>query len=236
MSRCDFYPINFIAFFFFVFFQHPIHTTPKMLRKYSTSCLLESFRLAMGRVSSQAMILTSATSNLNELHGMTLGSVCSLSVFPSPLIQFNLHLPSYTSSELHKHKYLALHVLPPTKNSVHLSRIFAKGVKLNKGAKLAPTKEEKIDGQVFHEMTKPFTRLQKGVDYLFYNISDVQIPILSNVETTLICQTRNTFPVDNHEIWVADVVDIIHNKTQKSGGILYFDRGFHKIGKSLSED
>ena len=135
-----------------------------MLRKYSTSCLLESFRLAMGRVSSQAMILTSATSNLNELHGMTLGSVCSLSVFPSPLIQFNLHLPSYTSSELHKHKYLALHVLPPTKNSVHLSRIFAKGVKLNKGAKLAPTKEEKIDGQVFHEMTKPFTRLQKGAN------------------------------------------------------------------------
>lgn len=192
----------------------------------------------MGRTASQAMILTSATTTINELHGMTLGSVCSLSVFPSPLIQFNLHLPSYTSTELHKHKFLALHVLPPTKNSVHLSRIFAKGVKLNKGTKLAATKEEKIDGQVFHEMTKPFTRLQQGVDYLFYDIAGVQIPVLNDVETTLICQTQDTFPVDNHEIWVASVVDILHNKTysQKSGGILYFDRGFHKIGKSLSED
>lgn len=197
----------------------------KFLRNYTTSCLLEPFRLTMARVSSQAMILTSGTTNKHELHGMTLGSVCSLSVFPKPLIQFNLHLPSYTSSELHKHQYLALHILPPTSQSVHLSRIFAKGIKSK-------------DGEVFHEKTRPFHRLKNNHDYLFYEVEDVKIPILHDVETTMICKTRQNFLVDGHEIWVADVIDIVQNDKykEKSGGILYFNRGFHKIGKPLFED
>ncbi|KAL6452663.1 hypothetical protein SBY92_001925 [Candida maltosa Xu316] len=197
------------------------------LRTYSTSQLSEPFRLAMSRISSQAMILTSGTkTDSNELHGMTLGSVCSLSVFPTPLIQFNLHLPSYTSSELHRYKYLALHVLPPIDASVHLSRIFAKGIKGE-------------DGEVFHEMTKPFELLEGEKEYGFYNVDEegVKIPILKNVETTLICKVRENFLIEGHEIWVANVVDILQNNQfkEKSGGILYYNRGFHKIGKRLHE-
>ena len=197
----------------------------RFLRNYTTSCLLEPFRLTMSRISSQAMILTSGTTNTHELHGMTLGSVCSLSVFPKPLIQFNLHLPSYTSSELHKHQFLALHILPPTSLSVHLSRIFAKGIKSK-------------DGEAFHEKTRPFHRLKHNHDYLFYNIDDIKIPVLKNVETTMICKTRQDFLVDGHEIWVADVIDILQNEQykEKSGGILYFNRGFHKDGETLVED
>lgn len=211
------------------------------------SSILEPFRKAMARVSQQAMILTSASQiskSEKELHGMTLGSVCSLAVYPNPLLQFNLHLPSYTSAELHRNEYLAIHLLPPTSRSVRLSRIFAKGVKKDKSGKvLDTTKEELKDGRVFHEMTTPFANLKLGQDYHLHNINqDLQIPVLNDVEEIFICKTRNNFPVDHHEIWVVNVIDILTNKTyvndytDKSGGILYFNRGFHKLGDTLREN
>lgn len=54
----------------------------------------------------------------------------------------------------------------------------------------------------------------------------------------MICKTRQDFLVDGHEIWVADVIDILQNEQykEKSGGILYFNRGFHKVGETLVED
>ncbi|KAK6465126.1 putative NADH-dependent oxidoreductase [Scheffersomyces coipomensis] len=201
----------------------------------------EKFKSSMGGVSSQAMILTSAFENSNyELHGMTLSSVSSLAVYPNPLLEFNLHLPSYTSRALHNLKYLAIHLLPPTSKSVHLCRIFASGVKRDKtGTELASTNEENEDGEVFHEMTTPFSKISKHEDYTFYKINDeISIPILNDSETIFICKVNANFEVNNHEIWAVNVIDIIGKKLQdnkSSGGIIYFNRGFHKIGDTLSE-
>ena len=174
-----------------------------------------------------------------SLHGMTLSSVSSLCVVPHCLLQFNLHLPSYTSHSLHNCGYLAIHVLPPSANSVKLGRIFAKGIKYDntKGEeKLAPTSQELQDGQIFHEMTSPFTEIP-CTEWSFKSINEhVKVPILNESETIFICKTQQSFDVDNHEIWVVHVLEIIRNTNYtKSGGLLYFNRGFHRIGSILHE-
>lgn len=167
---------------------------------------------------------------------MTLSSVCSLSVFPTPLLQFNLHLPSYTSSSLHENDgLLCLHVMPPTPKAVFLGRIFASGIK--KDPEHFEVKPD--DGDVFHEMTTPFAHVENG-DYGFHTVGDVEIPVLAELEVAFVCQKSRVFEVDNHEIWVVKVLDVLfptggadHAKT---GGLLYFDRGFHAVGAPVSED
>ncbi|ODV79685.1 putative NADH-dependent oxidoreductase [Suhomyces tanzawaensis NRRL Y-17324] len=207
-----------------------------IIRRYSTKAITvnESFKSTMSRISAQAMILTSGTGakEVLALHGMTMSSVCSLSVYPTPLLQFNLHLPSYTSQALHENKYLAIHLLPPTSQSVHLGKIFASGVKTSG----KPTTNE--DGEFFHEMTTPFTKLHQGNDWIFHTVKEnINIPILKNSERVLICETMKNFLVDDHEIWVVKVLDIKENEdySNKTGGLLYFDRAFHKIGEKLIE-
>lgn len=205
---------------------------------FKNAPILENFRSTMARVSSQAMVLTAATTNKQELHGMTLSSVCSLAVFPDPLLQFNLHLPSYTSQALHECQYLAIHLLPPTLKSAFLGRIFAKGVKKDKrGSELASTKDELKDGEVFHEMTTPFTQIPKS-DYELLELDEnVSLPILKDCESVFICKVKQSINVENHEIWIASVLKIKQNPEyeKSSGGLLYFNRGFHKIGDGLIE-
>lgn len=209
----------------------------------------EEFKHAMSRISSQAMILTAgipnvpsnSSDNINVLHGMTLSSVCSLSVYPKPLLQFNLHLPSYTSKALHDNEgYLAIHLLPPTSKSVRLSRIFASGIKVDpKHFNVNPIKND--DGSIFHEMTTPFNDISQN-DYTLYEVNDnYKIPIINELERVFICNKEKVFEIDNHEIWVVNVSKILKpnenydSDHSKTGGLLYYKRGFHKIGTSLQE-
>lgn len=203
------------------------------------------FKLAMARVSSQAMILTAGrnsliTSEANKegpvpLHGMTLSSVCSLSVFPHPLLQFNLHLPSYTSSSLHENDgLLCLHVMPPTSRAVFLGRTFASGIK--KDPEHFDVKPD--DGEVFHEMTTPFSQLAAD-EYQFFKAGKVEVPVLNELEVAFVCQKLRVFEVDSHEIWVVKVLEVLFpnggKQREKLGGLLYFDRGFHSVGSPISE-
>lgn len=212
----------------------------------SRLCMLASphlqllFRTAMSRIASQAMILTAGCKNSGEIaHGMTLSSVSSLSVFPRPLLQFNLHLPSYTSSSLHQNEgYLCLHLMPPSEKAVFLSRIFASGVKTDP----EHFESKNDDGEVFHEMTTPFTHLLLG-DYYHHTVtphSIVQVPVLKELEVALVCKKEKVVEIDNHEVWIVSVLDILSPNAafanKKSGGLLYFDRAFHQIGPSLREN
>lgn len=198
------------------------------------------------------MILTAGfdatTRNKTSLHGMTLSSVCSLSINPTPLLQFNLHIPSYTSQSLHENSgILAIHLLPPTPKAVRLGRIFASGVKretqkLNY-TYLDKSEQELKDGDVFHEMTTPFSNISND-DWKEYKFTDkLSIPILNEAERVFICQKRRVFEIDSHEIWAIEVLNIISpnnqynitNNDDKKGGLLYYDRSFHKVGEALSE-
>lgn len=213
------------------------------LRSYSLKSAhdtVEVFKDSMSRISSPAMILTSGvkgSTSGNSLHGMTLGSVSSLSIQPCPMMQFNLHLPSYTSSSLHKTNYLALHLLPATPRAAQLGRIFASGVKTTKN-KFIATGEN--DGEAFHEMTTPFEKLT-GEDWFYHHIEadSISIPVLKESERVFICKTERHMVVHDHEAWVVKVLEILtpndkylHSKT---GGLIYFNRSFHKVGQSLRD-
>lgn len=205
-------------------------------RLSSTGRLNELFKSSMARVASQAMILTGGVSmnDTGALHGLTLSSVSSLSVYPKPLLQFNLHLPSYTSKTIHENEGLmAIHLMQPTFRGSKIGRIFAKGVKRNDG-RIFPQGETK-DGEFFHEMTTPFHRLSNN-DWKFMNVGDkYKVPILNDSERVFLCKKYHIMEVENHEIWVVNVVDVIVNTKVKTGGLLYFDRRFHRIGESINE-
>lgn len=195
--------------------------------------LLPTFKAAMARVSSQAMILTAAA-NGETLHGMTLSSVCLLSVQPRPLLQFNLHLPSYTSAALHRNGAMAIHVMPPTHTLVMLGRKFASGVKRDpEHFSVSPD-----DGETFHEKTTPFSDIPDHYT-LHLPRPGVSIPVLRELEVAFICKTHSVFAVDSHEMWVVHVEDILFPNKRfhdtPSGGLLYYDRGFHAVGAPLKE-
>lgn len=208
--------------------------------KPSLQCLHlgDSFKAAMSRVSTQAMILTAGTagskSSTSALHGMTLSSVCSLSVHPTPLLLFNLHLPSYTLAALHDKEVMGIHVMPPTASAVTLGRKFAGGVKRDYTHFDAVTKE----GNLFHEMTTPFRDIHDA--YSLHDLGNgISVPVLSELEVVFLCRKKDVFEVDSHELWVVKVEDVLFPNAEfrqnSSGGLLYFQKGFHNVGDSLHE-
>lgn len=168
--------------------------------------------------------------------------------------------------------------MPPTHRSAYLSRIFAKGKKIDmRGKKWIPleskpvqqqqkkkqqqkqVEEDKVDGEVFHEMTVPFQELDFGIDYRFQsvNISEISdtlinednhpagledfidIPVLNEAELIMICKCRQNLEVDQHEVWIVEVLQIVTNakyKHSKTGGLLYFNQGFHRVGEAITEN
>ncbi|SCW01121.1 LAFE_0D05534g1_1 [Lachancea fermentati] len=187
----------------------------------------QMFKESMARMGNQAMILTSASKNLlphSLFRGLTLSSVSSLSLKPKPLLQFNLQLPSFTSESLHQHQHFALHLLKPNAESITLARTFSRGaMKHQQSGRVIPT--------------QPFKDLTEDEHYHTYTLAgiDLVIPILTNTERVFICQKKEVFRVGDHEIWVGQVDDIITNDTDGtvSGGILYCNRRFHKLGKQI---
>lgn len=58
-----------------------------------------------------------------------------------------------------------------------------------------------------------------------------ELPLLTqNVERILICEKNKMFKVQDHEIWIGEVVDIIDRvEGKKTGGLLNFNRSFHRV-------
>lgn len=210
-------------------FSHRLYSTGKISKHEVTQ---NKFRETMSRVSSQAMILTTAIPihyNHEKFRGVTLSSVTSLALKPMPLIQFNLQLPSFTSDYLHDYNHFALHLMKPNAESIRLARNFSKGaIKHVENGSIMPT--------------QPFVDLTEGVQYETYDIegTNLCIPLLKNSERVIVCQGYRNFRVGDHEIWVGSVQDIVNHGTksdgQITGGLLYCNRNFHKLGQSLKDE
>lgn len=186
--------------------------------------------------------------SLSKLHGMTLSSVTSLTVNPEPIIQFNLQIPSATSTELHQHKYLALHIMEPSEKAVELARIFSMGARHINSTNMdltkvtTPFEQLAVDQwDLYGNTDKTPTALRSDFDasQLFREgNNNINLPILTkDAERVLICEKYKVFRVHNHEIWTCKVKDILVNihEEGRSGGLLYFNRRFHKVGKPLKE-
>lgn len=203
------------------------------------------------------MILTSSfsgTPNISKMHGTTLSSVSSLTVHPEPILQFNIQVPSATAKFMHENKYLALHILKPSNESVQLARNFSLGSRyINKMLQTPQSQQHSTAGNKIPTSlhTTPFDRINADQWELFEDVknqrpefnfkieSDLHLPILTkDSERILICQKYRVFKVYNHEIWTCKVKDILVNIEDdiKTGGLLYFNRKFHHVGDALLED
>lgn len=181
------------------------------------------------------------------MHGTTLSSVSSLTVNPEPIVQFNIQVPSATSKSIHDNKYLALHILKPSNDSVRLARNFSQGSRYINGSQPLLGNANSTSTEI---STTPFERISKDQWSLFEDVmhnkrpgsvrldSDLHLPILTkDSERILICQKYKVFKVFNHEIWTCKVREILVNIDDdvKTGGLLYFDRKFHHVGEALIE-
>ncbi|CCK68554.1 flavin reductase family protein KNAG_0B01070 [Huiozyma naganishii CBS 8797] len=179
------------------------------------------FRDAMKRLSYPTIILTSSAplnSEPSKYHGLTISSMTSLSLNPKPLLQFNLQLPSHTSRALRMHNLFAVHFLRPDYKSIELAKRFSQGTR--------------VGG------THPFLGLKKLKDYsLFLGSEEIELPLLKHAERILICKTKDAFVVQDHEIWVGEVIDSIINSPEEEtvmGGLLHCNRRFYKLGDTVS--
>lgn len=187
----------------------------------------------MSSIANQTMILTAPhpnnnTKDITNLYkGVTLSSVTSLSINPTPLIQFNLQKPSTTSQLLHNHKYFAIHILSPHQGSANLARLFSRN-------RIYDTEKEE------YVPFPPFKELEKDVDYEVLENQGIddefKLPILKkNIEKVLICKKFKHFDINDHEIWIGEIKEIKNFNIGgwKSGGLLNFNRKFHIIGDEV---
>lgn len=184
------------------------------------------------------MVLTAPVSgqpDTSKLHGMTLSSVCSLSVEPRRLIQFNIEKPSITSDALHEFKFFAIHILPPTLESVKVARIFSQGARRKRN-----DLGEIVHAQPFKDMDPKLWRMANKLDCGMVHTllsPSINIPLLCRAERILLCEKVEVLNVDNREIWVGEVKKIHIDKDiqhRDSGGLIYFNRKFHKLGEVIT--
>ncbi|CAL9732431.1 hypothetical protein MOUN0_N09890 [Monosporozyma unispora] len=184
------------------------------------------FRQAMQKLSYPTMIVTSAVpkgTKSMDFHGLTISSMTSLSINPKPLIQFNIKIPSNTSKDIRNNGLFAIHFLDPTQSNINLARHFSRGVK--------------------DTMTSPFSTLLKNKDYMCYfdeNVTSKQnviLPILKETGKILICNSKEVFKVQDHEIWIGEVLQILSNTKEEliaddndHGGLLHCKSKFFKLG------
>lgn len=184
------------------------------------------FRQAMQKLSYPTMIVTAAVpkgTKSVDFHGLTISSMTSLSIDPKPLVQLNIKVPSGTSNDIRKNGLFAIHVLNPTKDNIHLARHFSQGLK--------------------NTMTSPFSTLMNNKDYMCYSSknmkseSNIILPVLKDTGKVLICNSKEAFKVQDHEIWIGEVLQILPNTKEEyiedetgHGGLLHCKSNFFKLG------
>lgn len=174
--------------------------------KRHSSTLGGKYKQAMSGVAAPANIIT--TINGNEPRGLTVSSVASLSVWPHPLVSFNIQIPSRTSQVLHEANQFAVNVLSGTAESVRLCKAFAGGYGAN---------------------VNPFEKFKEEIDFTGHNHGN--IPVVNHASAILFCEKEHVFRTQDHEIWVAKVYDVENNSAD--GNLLYQNRCFHVLGKEI---
>ncbi|ODQ68198.1 hypothetical protein NADFUDRAFT_30425 [Nadsonia fulvescens var. elongata DSM 6958] len=167
--------------------------------------------------------------------GMTLSSVCSLSVKPLPMVCFNLQVPSRTSAAIHSRKMFALNILPPNHDSVKICRAFAGGL----GKDINPFKaEEEYLTTIDKNVGKLSDEFEIGSEkFITEKASD--IPTVKSAVAVMYCEAKQMFKAQDHEIWVAEIVAVRSSDRFLApdcvGGVLYHKRAFHSVGERLKE-
>lgn len=210
------------------------------------------------------MIITTTLPGTTEPRGLTLSSITSLSLKPTPLVSFNVQLPSRTSEVLHSRNLFAINVLPAAPESVDLAKAFSGGYgrevnpfEMFEDRFLVPSlaAAEVIVGEVVvgegkdggeNKKTEKKTIVNATFTDLLYHPHGVEvadlnlardIPVISNASAILYCKKHKIFTVQDHEIWVASVFHVDTAESLATGStLLYQNRAFHALGNEISHE
>lgn len=205
--------------------------------------LINSYRHAMGGIASSAMVITTTSISGDEPRGLTLSSITSLSLKPTPLVSFNVQLPSRTSEVLHDRNIFAINVLPATELSVRLARVFSGAYGHTTNPFTTFPKEFFVPSSM--PLSNTTTKDKKTIAGLTASpngVEDVEyehakdIPVISTASAILYCKKYKIFNVQDHEIWVASVFHVdTSDSLSVSSTLLYQNRAFHSLGPQLDE-
>lgn len=167
--------------------------------------MLNKFRELWRHAASPVTIIT--TSMDKKLAGMTISSLTSVSLGPPKvLVSFNCQVPSRTASILQERNKLVLNLLGATPAHVDLAKAFA---------------GRKAEG---HSMN-PFDRYPE----MFEHKPEAEgIPLVAGSSAQLLCDVHSVYPVQDHEIVVANVLEMWTN--EKITPLLYRDHNFWRMG------
>ena len=220
---------------FLGYLRHGI--APSSCRSFCTSrltCNIKShYKQAMTKLSASATVITTTSRTGTEPRGLTVSSLTSLSLNPTPLVSFNLQLPSRTSEILHERNVFAVNVVPGTPQIRDLTIAFAGGYghdvnpfekfsnMFTVPANLTPHKQESHD----HNLEGDLEEFKHAHN----------IPVIKDALAVLYCRKRQIFKVQDHEIWVAEVfhVDATNCNDNSATTLLYQNRSFHSLGPVL---
>lgn len=170
--------------------------------------MLDKFRELWRHAASPVTIIT--TSVDKQLAGMTISSLTSVSLGPPKvLVSFNCQTPSRTASILQQRNKLVLNLLGASPAHVDLAKAFA---------------GRKAEG---HSMN-PFDRYPE----LFEQRPETEgIPLVKGSTAQLLCDVHSVFPVQDHEIVVASVLDMWAD--EKISPLLYRNHNFWRLGDTV---
>lgn len=172
-----------------------------------THVLAESYRHVMREIAATPAIITTPNHR-----GLTISSLTSLSISkPNPLVSFNIQVPSAVSKSLHSADSFAINILPANSVSARLCRSFGGSL----GKSVNPFEIE-------HEEIINLSNIMK---------SDIDLPVIK-FATVLVCTKRQVLTIRDHEVWIANVINVYRNgKADKN--LIYLNREFHEVGSLL---
>lgn len=169
-------------------------------RSYTTA---KNYRDAMRNVGSTVCVITCQAST-GEKGGMTISSFCSVSLNPTPIVSFNIQVPSRTSHLLKAcGGVFAVNVLESSTENIRLAQAFA--------------------GWKGHEYN-PF----KAYESMFEELEGV--PSIKK-STSLFCEIIDQVEVQDHNLILARVNKVKYRGTKP---MIYLNGGFHNVGNSLA--
>ena len=167
------------------------------------------------------VVLVTTTTESGHNRGLTVSSFTTLSLADeeSPLVCFNIRLPSGTSAALHETKRFAVNFLESKAEHAQLALSFAGGLKAEENQASAM---DKATEELFTSDDNTF-ELHNG------------LPVLKDAMAIFFCRSQQVVSVQDHEIWIGNVERVASSKKQAGTGLLYRNKQFRRLHDHILE-
>ncbi|KAL7271244.1 hypothetical protein RUND412_006012 [Rhizina undulata] len=187
----------------------------------------EALRKIMRRVPHPVVIVTTSSSSKptqtqqpQNWRGITLSSFNCFSLHPTPLISFNVRLPSSFNAALEASNSFVVHILSSSPRSSFLASRFAQ---------LPPSGDVRRRGNGNPDIQEAFTHLAHPI------ATSDDIPLLDkrdSVTARLSCTGVFSRVIGDHMFWIGEVQSV--DRLYEGFSLLYSDGHFWDLGRTIT--